>query len=91
MRHRGFESLRLRHHHFRRGAYQSTEIDFFLDNLNFEGLLVRSGSRPFVRDARAKRDAAGLDPAVIRKAQVHANIEAGHISFEPVAREWHEL
>ncbi len=52
--------------------------------------------RVSLRDARAKRDAArldldeGNDPSVIRKAKVDANLEAGRMTFELLAREWHE-
>lgn len=48
-------------------------------------------------DARAKRDEArvqlqdGLDPAIIRKLKVQANIEAARTTFEFVARDWHKL
>jgi len=48
-------------------------------------------------DARAKRNEAraqlheGRDPAVVRKLQVQANIEATRTTFELVARAWHEL
>lgn len=48
-------------------------------------------------DARAKRDEArsrladGHDPAVARKLEVQANIEAGQMTFERVARAWHEI
>lgn len=56
------------------------------------------GAYPMVTlvDARAKRDVAlgvlaeGRDPAVARKLQVDANLEAGRQTFEVVARAWHE-
>ncbi|KRA84694.1 tyrosine-type recombinase/integrase [Altererythrobacter sp. Root672] len=47
--------------------------------------------------ARAKRDEAraqlqeGRDPAIVKKMRVQANIEAGHNTFERVARAWHEI
>lgn len=47
-------------------------------------------------DARAKRDEAvailseGRDPAIARKLRIEANIEAGRMTFERVAREWYE-
>lgn len=47
-------------------------------------------------DARAKRDQAyatlieGCDPAVERKLKINANREAGHQTFERVARQWHD-
>ena len=47
-------------------------------------------------DARGKRDEAsaqlsdGLDPGVVRKLLVDANLEAGRQTFERVARDWFE-
>src|SRR3546814_15378919 len=47
-------------------------------------------------EAREKRDTArkqlneGIDPAVARKLHIQANIEAARVTFEKVAREWHE-
>lgn len=57
------------------------------------------GTYPVVRlvDARAKRDQArgqldeGHDPGVMRQLKIKANLEAGHNTFERVARAWHEL
>lgn len=57
------------------------------------------GTHPMVGllDARAKRDEAraqldaGHDPATVKKLKVKANIEAARLTFELVAREWHEL
>ncbi|HWV54456.1 tyrosine-type recombinase/integrase [Pseudorhodoplanes sp.] len=56
------------------------------------------GAYPVVSlaDARAKRDEAvailseGRDPAIARKLKIEANIEAGRMTFERVAREWYE-
>ena len=56
------------------------------------------GAYPMVSlsDARAKRDeAAGLlaeghDPNLVRKLRIDATIEAARLTFEKVAREWHE-
>ncbi|GAA4824385.1 tyrosine-type recombinase/integrase [Sphingosinicella ginsenosidimutans] len=56
------------------------------------------GAYPVVllADARGKRDEAvailseGRDPAIARKLQIEANIEAGRMTFERVAREWYE-
>lgn len=48
-------------------------------------------------EARAKRDKArahlekGRDPAVVKKLRIAANIEASRLTFERVAREWHEI
>lgn len=48
-------------------------------------------------DAREKRDEArkllaeGVDPSVAKKLKFEANIEASRITFEKVAREWHEV
>lgn len=48
-------------------------------------------------EARMKRDDArcrlddGHDPSVVRKLEVQANIESGQMTFERVAREWHEI
>ncbi|OHT19101.1 tyrosine-type recombinase/integrase [Edaphosphingomonas haloaromaticamans] len=55
------------------------------------------GAYPIVSlaDARGKRDEAvtilseGRDPAIARKLKIEANIEAGRMTFERVAREWH--
>nr|WP_286207873.1 integrase arm-type DNA-binding domain-containing protein [Hephaestia sp. MAHUQ-44] len=47
-------------------------------------------------EAREKRDAArkqlneGIDPAIAKKLHIQANIEAARVTFEKVAREWHE-
>lgn len=56
------------------------------------------GAYPVVSlaDARRKRDEAvailseGRDPAIARKLKIEANIEAGRMTFERVAREWYE-
>lgn len=56
------------------------------------------GAYPVVSlaDARGKRDEAvavlseGRDPAIARKLSIKANIEAGRMTFERVAREWYE-
>jgi integrase len=56
------------------------------------------GGYPLVSliEARAKRDEAytalceGRDPAIARKLQIEANIEAARQTFERVARRWHE-
>jgi len=56
------------------------------------------GAYPVVSlaDARGKRDEAvailseGRDPAIARKLKIEANIEAGRMTFERVAREWYE-
>lgn len=55
------------------------------------------GAYPIVllADARGKRDEAvavlseGRDPAIARKLKIEANIEAGRMTFERVAREWY--
>jgi len=57
------------------------------------------GTYPLVSlaEARTKRNEAraqlqeGCDPAVVRKLKVQANIEAGRMTFERVARDWHAL
>ena len=56
------------------------------------------GAYPIVSlaDARSKRDEAvtilseGRDPAIAKKLSIKANIEAGRLTFERVAREWYE-
>jgi integrase len=47
-------------------------------------------------EARAKRDdarkllAGGKDPTVAKKLRIQENIESARMTFERVAREWHE-
>lgn len=47
-------------------------------------------------EARARRNEAraqlaeGLDPGVVKKLRIEANIEASRMTFEVVAREWHD-
>lgn len=55
------------------------------------------GAYPLVSlaDARSKRDEAymllseGLDPGVVKKLKIEANIEASRLTFERVARQWY--
>jgi len=69
-------------------------------NYTFDGKnkTMAFGAYPHVSlaDARAKRDDAyailcdGRDPAVARKLNIEANLEASRQTFERLAREWHE-
>src|SRR3546814_18466289 len=56
------------------GAYPSTS-------------LLEAGEN---RDRARKQLNEGIDPAVSRKLHIQANIEAARVTFEKVAREWHE-
>jgi integrase len=61
--------------------------------------LLSFGSYPLVSlaEARAKRDEArrlladGVDPGVAKKVRIEANVAASRLTFEKVAREWHEI
>lgn len=61
--------------------------------------LLSIGAYPLISlaAAREQRDEArrllseGLDPGVARKMKKQANVEASRLTFEKIAREWHEI